>query len=50
MKELIGACKNCGKDIFCLDGFFNGVITEKKEIYCFECNEGLKKTDKNPQS
>ncbi|MDQ0197570.1 hypothetical protein [Neobacillus ginsengisoli] len=50
MKELVGMCKGCGKDVFCFDGFFNGVITEKKEIYCFDCNEGSTKHEKNPQS
>jgi hypothetical protein len=37
MRELVGACTCCNKDIFCLDGFFNGVITDEKEIYCFDC-------------
>ncbi|WP_310362674.1 hypothetical protein [Neobacillus drentensis] len=48
MKELIGSCKSCNKEIHCLDGFFNGIHTEEKEIYCFECYE--KKDKENPQS
>jgi hypothetical protein len=39
MRELVGACTCCNKDIFCLDGFFNGVITDEKEVYCFDCYE-----------
>lgn len=50
MKELVGMCKNCNKDIFCLDGFFNGVLTEDKEIFCFECFEVFPKEEENPQS
>ncbi|SUV07408.1 Uncharacterised protein [Cytobacillus firmus] len=30
MKELVGCCAVCGKDLYCLDGFFNGVHNEKK--------------------
>jgi hypothetical protein len=49
MKELVGPCKGCGKDIYCLEGFLNGVLTKEKEIFCFDCNEGLAKIEENPQ-
>lgn len=40
MKELIGNCSICNKEVFCLDGFFNGIIQDKdKKILCFECAE-----------
>lgn len=39
MKELVGYCSVCGKEVFCLDGFFNGIVTEKKEIVCFDCHK-----------
>ncbi|WP_179289029.1 hypothetical protein [Bacillus sp. 7894-2] len=39
MKELVGSCAVCGKDLYCLDGFFNGVHNEKNETICFECME-----------
>jgi hypothetical protein len=48
MKELVGKCKCCSKEIYCLDGFFNGIHTKEKEIYCFECYE--EKDKENPQS
>jgi hypothetical protein len=48
MKELIGCCTVCGKEIYCLDGFFNGVHTDEGQIYCFDCYESSKK--ENPQS
>ncbi|MED3625043.1 hypothetical protein [Neobacillus thermocopriae] len=49
MKELIGTCHSCSKEIFCLEGFFNGVVTDEKRIYCFECYATLKSNTDNPQ-
>jgi ribosomal protein L24E len=48
MREYIGSCHNCGKDIFCLDGFFTGVVKEDQKIFCFDCEKKEKDT-KNPQ-
>ena len=48
MKELVGTCSCCGKDIYCLDGFFNGVITDEKQSYCFTCYETICKKNENP--
>jgi hypothetical protein len=48
LKELVGRCSCCGKELFCLDGFFNGTYTDNKEIICFECKTQLK--ENNPQS
>ena len=48
MKELIGYCVSCSKQIYCLEGFFNGVHTKDNEIYCFPCYESCQK--ENPQS
>ncbi|WP_169507508.1 hypothetical protein [Paenibacillus harenae] len=39
MRELVGSCKECGKDIYCLDGFLNGIVLEDKSIVCFDCSE-----------
>lgn len=39
MKELVGFCRKCGKEIFCLDGFFNGVHLDAEHIHCFDCFE-----------
>ncbi|WP_195891916.1 hypothetical protein [Neobacillus dielmonensis] len=50
MKELVGCCSNCKKEIYCLDGFLNGVHTDAKELYCFDCYERQEKPEKNPQS
>jgi hypothetical protein len=45
MRELVGTCTCCEKEIYCLDGFLNGVITENKELYCFECYQSSEKKD-----
>jgi hypothetical protein len=37
MKELVGYCSTCLKEIYCLDGFFNGVQSDDRKMYCFEC-------------
>ncbi|MED3563339.1 MULTISPECIES: hypothetical protein [Bacillus] len=50
MRELVGTCKCCNKEIYCLDGFFNGIHTDDKKIYCFECYETAKKKEENPKS
>ncbi|WP_195892943.1 hypothetical protein [Bacillus massiliigorillae] len=39
MKEFVGNCTLCQKEINCLEGFLNGVINEKDgRLYCFECD------------
>jgi hypothetical protein len=48
LKELVGRCSCCGKELFCFDGFFNGIYTKDKKIICFECETKLK--ENNPQS
>lgn len=44
MKELVGNCCECQKEIYCLDGFLNGVV-EAKKVYCFDCYEAKKEED-----
>ncbi|MEW9668045.1 DUF6306 domain-containing protein [Ammoniphilus sp. 3BR4] len=39
MKEQVGSCIRCKKDVYCTDGFFNGIILENGNILCFECKE-----------
>lgn len=50
MKELVGLCSLCGKELFCLDGFFNGVHTDDKRVICFECTEKTQSNAENPQT
>jgi hypothetical protein len=38
MKELIGNCSNCHKEIYCENGFLNGVHEDGK-LTCFPCAE-----------
>ena len=39
MMELVGSCQQCGKNIYCLDGFLNGVHTKNGRVLCFECED-----------
>lgn len=39
MNEFVGKCHQCEKDIYCLDGFLNGVVVEQGNIICFDCVE-----------
>ncbi|WP_180316659.1 hypothetical protein [Shouchella shacheensis] len=44
MKEEVGVCTQCGKRLYCMDGFLNGVYKENR-LYCFECEEKLSSAD-----
>ncbi|MDQ8736261.1 GNAT family N-acetyltransferase [Paenibacillus sp. LHD-38] len=37
--ELVGHCRKCGIEIFCKDGFLDGVISAENELFCFKCAE-----------
>lgn len=37
MKELVGTCHVCEKEVYCLDGFLNGVVNDEGVLICFEC-------------
>jgi hypothetical protein len=43
IQELVGTCSVCHKNVYCLDGFLNGVISEAKELFCNECSDEDKK-------
>lgn len=48
MKELIGYCHICKKEIHCLDGFLNGIIDEQtKSIVCFSCIDSYQEKSQN---
>jgi hypothetical protein len=38
MKELVGSCYECGKNLYCLDGFFHGVYTDEQQTLCYDCS------------
>ena len=46
MRELVGTCKSCGKNLYCMDGFFNGVYNDSQETLCFDCCEEQEKEKK----
>ncbi len=37
MKELVGYCTKCEREVFCLNGFLEGEVTDEKEVICFDC-------------
>jgi hypothetical protein len=38
MQELVGHCQTCNKQIFCMNGFLNGIVSEDKTLVCFDCS------------
>ncbi len=38
MKEHVGVCCLCGKDVYCLDGFLNGIVEAGGQLTCMECS------------
>ncbi|WP_255259783.1 hypothetical protein [Lentibacillus sp. CBA3610] len=36
MRELIGECRSCGKNVYCENGFFDGVHEDGK-LLCYDC-------------
>ncbi|MBM7648291.1 hypothetical protein JOC78_001233 [Bacillus ectoiniformans] len=47
MREFVGKCEKCQKDIYCLDGFLNGMKIEGA-LLCFECGEEKSDFKKTP--
>ncbi|MED3727563.1 hypothetical protein ABEY69_10425 [Priestia filamentosa] len=41
MKEPVGVCIECKRDIYCLDGFLDGIIIRNGQLICFPCNKKL---------
>lgn len=39
MREYVGACTSCEKDVYCTDGFLNGLVLENGDLVCFECQD-----------
>lgn len=42
MRELVGRCSVCHKEIYCLNGFLNGEY-KNNVLYCFECASDVEK-------
>ncbi|PTX64359.1 hypothetical protein C8P63_103144 [Melghirimyces profundicolus] len=38
MQERVGECSGCGKVVYCLEGFLNGVVLADGKIRCFDCD------------
>lgn len=46
MKEFVAHCHLCGEAIFCVAGFYQGIILENGKSICLACDE--KKKPKTP--
>ncbi|WP_281250327.1 hypothetical protein [Virgibacillus siamensis] len=44
MRELIGACQACGKNVYCENGFFDGEQIDGR-LLCNDCAEGEVSSD-----
>ncbi|RKD76197.1 hypothetical protein ATL39_0410 [Sinobaca qinghaiensis] len=38
MQEPVGNCCLCGRIVYCMDGFLNGVYIDN-DLYCFPCRK-----------
>lgn len=36
MREYVGRCVICGRDIYCEDGFLNGYTDDEGKLCCYE--------------
>ena len=39
MEEFIGSCTICKKEIYCINGFLNGLIQPDGTLRCFSCDK-----------
>ncbi|WP_200816479.1 hypothetical protein [Salirhabdus sp. Marseille-P4669] len=44
MEEVVGSCQVCGKTVYCMDGFLDGV-NEHGKLKCFNCAEDSDKKE-----
>ncbi|EIJ82224.1 hypothetical protein PB1_04810 [Bacillus methanolicus PB1] len=45
MEEFVGFCSECGKQIYCIDGFLNGVVSDdKKGCIAFSAQKKMRRT------
>ncbi|NQX67701.1 hypothetical protein HQN90_16395 [Paenibacillus alba] len=44
MQELAGLCRECKKEIYCMEGFLTGVLTEDQTLLCFICSDKAQST------
>lgn len=35
--ELVGKCVGCGKNVYCRDGFLDGMVSDDKQLFCHRC-------------
>jgi hypothetical protein len=47
MQEFVGHCKVCSKEIYCKDGFLDGIILQDKSLVCFDCTNEEKEEEQD---
>lgn len=45
MRELVGTCRECGKAVYCENGFLNGILLPGHEYLCYPCDEAKKERE-----
>ncbi|MEW9676738.1 hypothetical protein ABRT01_11205 [Lentibacillus sp. L22] len=48
MRELIGSCQSCGKNVYGENGFFDGEQIDGK-LLCYSCAEKSEKSKENDE-
>lgn len=44
-KEFVGICGVCEKNIYCHNGFLEGIVQEDHTLICFSCQSKINETD-----
>lgn len=44
-KEFVGICGVCEKNVYCHNGFLEGVVQEDRTLVCFSCQRKINETD-----
>lgn len=50
MKEYVGQCSVCGRDIYCEDGFLNGFTDSEGRLSCYDEKHAKKEHVENERT
>jgi hypothetical protein len=45
MREPVGPCVLCKKEVYCHDGFLNGMVLDSGHLLCFSCRDAHDQSD-----
>ncbi|TCP26629.1 hypothetical protein EV207_11960 [Scopulibacillus darangshiensis] len=46
IREPVGPCIDCGKMVYCVSGFLNGIVLDNHNIRCYDCHEEMEGLEK----